>query len=229
MHIWLNIFLSVIGLTGFINPVNQLSTYSAPINQMSFESPKKVFINRSPLPVKINSNQNTTKIQGWNLKGESFVTIPPRAADKSPVLTRCDSHPALCITPLPTPSISIPQPTCISRPQCLDATPPCQLMPPRDGFLCPEASTPEVTPTPNSLPVVCAMDARLCPDGNYVGRIPPTCGFAACPSVNIKPSTPWIEPDPLPLKPGPVRLNCPSPVNAGQSDREQPEPVCQDR
>jgi hypothetical protein len=29
--------------------------------------------------------------------------------------------------------------------------------------------------------VVCTMDAKLCPDGSYVGRIPPNCEFAACP------------------------------------------------
>ena len=28
--------------------------------------------------------------------------------------------------------------------------------------------------------VVCAMDAKLCPDGSYVGRIAPKCDFAAC-------------------------------------------------
>lgn len=27
----------------------------------------------------------------------------------------------------------------------------------------------------------CTMDAKICPDGSYVGRIPPTCEFAACP------------------------------------------------
>lgn len=29
--------------------------------------------------------------------------------------------------------------------------------------------------------VYCTMDAKLCPDGSYVGRIPPDCEFAACP------------------------------------------------
>ncbi|MDO8474536.1 MAG: tryptophan-rich sensory protein [bacterium] len=28
--------------------------------------------------------------------------------------------------------------------------------------------------------VVCTMDAKLCPDGSYVARIPPKCDFAAC-------------------------------------------------
>lgn len=30
--------------------------------------------------------------------------------------------------------------------------------------------------------VACTMDAKLCPDGSYVGRIAPDCEFAACPT-----------------------------------------------
>lgn len=29
----------------------------------------------------------------------------------------------------------------------------------------------------------CTMDAKVCPDGTYVGRIPPYCQFAACEST----------------------------------------------
>jgi len=29
--------------------------------------------------------------------------------------------------------------------------------------------------------VRCTMDVRQCPDGSYVGRIPPSCSFAPCP------------------------------------------------
>lgn len=29
--------------------------------------------------------------------------------------------------------------------------------------------------------VACTMDAKICPDGSAVGRIPPSCAFAACP------------------------------------------------
>lgn len=29
--------------------------------------------------------------------------------------------------------------------------------------------------------VFCTMDAKLCPDGSYVGRVAPDCEFAACP------------------------------------------------
>lgn len=30
--------------------------------------------------------------------------------------------------------------------------------------------------------VACTMDAKMCPDGSYVGRTGPNCEFAACPS-----------------------------------------------
>ncbi|MEX2029101.1 MAG: cupredoxin domain-containing protein [Candidatus Paceibacterota bacterium] len=31
--------------------------------------------------------------------------------------------------------------------------------------------------------VFCTMDAKLCPDGSYVGRTGPNCEFSACPEV----------------------------------------------
>ena len=37
---------------------------------------------------------------------------------------------------------------------------------------------------PTEEPVACTMDAKECPDGSYVGRQPPSCEFAACPSVS---------------------------------------------
>ena len=33
----------------------------------------------------------------------------------------------------------------------------------------------------NEEPTICTADAKLCPDGSYMGRVPPTCEFAACP------------------------------------------------
>lgn len=45
-----------------------------------------------------------------------------------------------------------------------------------------------VTPTPTTTPEVpesttmCTMDVRQCADGSYVGRIPPSCSFAPCPT-----------------------------------------------
>jgi hypothetical protein len=32
-------------------------------------------------------------------------------------------------------------------------------------------------------PVACTMDAKQCPDGSYVGRVPPDCDFAPCPET----------------------------------------------
>lgn len=37
-------------------------------------------------------------------------------------------------------------------------------------------------------PVVCTMEAKLCPDGSYVGRVGPKCEFSACPLVTNSPS-----------------------------------------
>lgn len=31
-------------------------------------------------------------------------------------------------------------------------------------------------------PIACTMEAKMCPDGSYVGRIGPNCEFRACPS-----------------------------------------------
>jgi len=30
-------------------------------------------------------------------------------------------------------------------------------------------------------PIACTMEAKQCPDGSYVGRVPPKCEFALCP------------------------------------------------
>lgn len=63
-------------------------------------------------------------------------------------------------------------------------------------------------------PIACTLEARLCPDGSYVGRTGPNCEFAECPNpgaikasgtiigkVNIGPLCP-VEPCPVP-KPDP--------------------------
>ena len=39
--------------------------------------------------------------------------------------------------------------------------------------------------TPPPPPVACTQEAKLCPDGSYVGRTGPTCAFAACPQDPI--------------------------------------------
>lgn len=38
--------------------------------------------------------------------------------------------------------------------------------------------------------VACTMEAKLCPDGSYVGREGPNCEFAACPDVPAGPAVP---------------------------------------
>lgn len=43
----------------------------------------------------------------------------------------------------------------------------------------PDSIVPE-KPTDDS-DVVCTMDVKQCPDGTYVGRVPPDCEFAPCP------------------------------------------------
>lgn len=37
--------------------------------------------------------------------------------------------------------------------------------------------------------IMCTMEAKLCPDGSYVGRTGPKCEFAACPGATSTPST----------------------------------------
>ena len=32
-------------------------------------------------------------------------------------------------------------------------------------------------------PIACTMEAKQCPDGSYVGRVPPECEFAPCPET----------------------------------------------
>lgn len=53
--------------------------------------------------------------------------------------------------------------------------------------------TQRTAPVPNNPPieqpetipegegVACTLDAKICPDGSSVGRVPPSCEFEACP------------------------------------------------
>jgi|GEM_PF-2610715 len=34
-------------------------------------------------------------------------------------------------------------------------------------------------------PVACTLEAKICPDGTTVGRVAPTCEFAACPASDL--------------------------------------------
>lgn len=52
------------------------------------------------------------------------------------------------------------------------------------------------TPPPYGDGVACTMDAKICPDGSGVGRIPPSCEFAPCPGEDdhTPSETPPVEP-----------------------------------
>lgn len=55
-----------------------------------------------------------------------------------------------------------------------------------------------LTPTPTPKVIegkMCTMEAKLCPDGSYVGRTGPNCEFARCPTSSITP-TPTCIPRP---------------------------------
>jgi len=42
--------------------------------------------------------------------------------------------------------------------------------------------------------IACTADAKLCPDGSYVGRVAPDCNFKKCPSTKVD-VDPEIPPD----------------------------------
>ncbi len=46
-----------------------------------------------------------------------------------------------------------------------------------------------LTPTP-TMAVACTMEAKICPDGSAVGRVPPTCDFELCPNEIVDPGMP---------------------------------------
>jgi len=59
-----------------------------------------------------------------------------------------------------------------------------RLNPPED---LPENDAPEDLPIDGSF--VCTTDVIMCPDGSYIGRLPPNCEFPECPGVE----TPEVE------------------------------------
>ena len=65
--------------------------------------------------------------------------------------------------------------------------------------------------------IVCTLEAKLCPDGSYVGRTGPNCEFAACPApIPPPPATSGIT--------GKVLLGPTCPV-----ERIPPDPACADK
>lgn len=49
-----------------------------------------------------------------------------------------------------------------------------------------DRQTPTKPMRPSDRGVACTMDAKICPDGSAVGRVPPSCEFAPCPSGGDK-------------------------------------------
>lgn len=45
--------------------------------------------------------------------------------------------------------------------------------------------------TPVIPPIACAMDAKQCPDGSFVGRVAPSCEFAKCPEIKVDCQNLW--------------------------------------
>lgn len=45
---------------------------------------------------------------------------------------------------------------------------------------------PAVRPSPPAGDIACTMDAKRCPDGSFVGRVPPSCAFAPCPVLEVQ-------------------------------------------
>jgi len=74
-------------------------------------------------------------------------------------------------------------------------------------------------------PVACTKEAKLCPDGSYVGRFGPNCEFTACPEVTLPDNkgTPSILPYQSGVK-GKVMLGPTCPV-----ERIPPDPNCADK
>ena len=66
-------------------------------------------------------------------------------------------------------------------------------------------------------PQACTMEAKMCPDGSYVGRTGPSCQFAECPSLS---GTTVIKTDTGVLT-GQVTLSPTCPV-----ERIPPDPTC---
>lgn len=73
---------------------------------------------------------------------------------------------------------------------------------------------------PGQPQIACTMEAKLCPDGSYVGRTGPNCEFAACPGAT---STGGTAPYDSGIR-GVVMLGPTCPV-----ERIPPDPNCADK
>lgn len=91
-------------------------------------------------------------------------------------LTKLKTSPKPIATIAPTPD---PIPTCVPLPTCAynlnPDNPTCKIgaNPPDGGVWCSRST--EVS-------VACTIEAKVCPDGSYVGRSGPKCEFDPCPT-----------------------------------------------
>jgi hypothetical protein len=77
---------------------------------------------------------------------------------------------------------------CYCRAPCQSMIPPelmdCRILTapqPTHPYYCPGLCK-TTTTTTTTEQIVCPQDVKRCPDGSYVGRVPPTCEFAPCPT-----------------------------------------------
>lgn len=89
-------------------------------------------------------------------------------------------------------------------------------------FIIATKSTSVLTPGP----VACTEEAKMCPDGSYVGRTGPQCQFSACPTNTVATTTPTSTTTPKTTSgiTGTVILGPSCPVM-----RNPPDPQCADK
>ncbi len=96
------------------------------------------------------------------------------------------------------------------------------------------AATKPAPPSTSPEPVACTEEAKLCPDGSYVGRTGPQCQFSACPANTpastprstaiVTPAIPTVSPKTTSGISGTVMLGPSCPVM-----RNPPDPQCADK
>lgn len=110
----------------------------------------------------------------------SVVTAPPHDDKDLSFPTACSQEAMIC-----------PDGSAVGRtgPNCEFA--PCPPSIPAPGETQPIVPAPKPIPSPvegdGEEFIACTMDAKMCPDGSYVGRIAPKCEFAPCPLSAPKP------------------------------------------
>lgn len=121
--------------------------------------------------VKINNNNNTIIYTFFIKNGiEYLIAYSTTGIDQE------DGY-SLYNQILSTFKFTEPKISCTPRPSCLDSFPRCMI--PETSDMCPPTLTPTKTSSGDGKP--CTQEAKLCPDGSYVGRTGPNCEFSPCP------------------------------------------------